>query len=196
MKTVVIPSTYDELVEHYDHYIAATIRKVSRGNVRTDDMPDLKQAVYARLIEQRCLDKYDPAKGAFSTYLYWVVRSVVVNQFDRNTRNPLNMAFGVQASPGHRRRDTEDGRIVLDSLLAMQDAGWEGQQVTRDLLRRLRAFAATAKNGAELTRVLSLLYEGRTPGEVAGALGRTTTTVAGHRRKLRAILEDDLQVAG
>lgn len=195
------PRTIEELVEQYDEFISGSIYKVSRGRVRPEDKADLKQAVYARVLETDALAKYDPAKGAFSTYLYWILRSVVVNQFARNARNPLNHALTArEPTQGSKPRGGgEDvqaaGGVVLEALQDFRDDAWERRQLDRDLTRRLEAYVARVQDGGELVKVLHLLYEGRTTAEVAACLGRTPAKVTLHRKLLRS-LAVELRAAG
>lgn len=191
-----VPKDFNELVELYDYFITVHIYKISKQSVREDDVADLKQMVYTRLWEQRCLDKYDPAKGAFSTYLFWVIRSVVVNQFDMNSRNPLNQAKGTRVS---RYRATEgdkweSSRVPLDVLPQFQDRDFEQREMVADVVARLEVTAATTKQGAELLDVMRLLYDGHTPNEVARRTGRSQTKVTGYRKRLQGMLRGRLQV--
>lgn len=201
MATYSAPATFDDFVKQYDHFITVTIYRVSRGAVRSSELEDLKQAVYTRVIEKDYLSGYSAERGSFSTYLFWLIRSVVVNQFDRNTRNPLNMAIGTSASPkgnhpGTVRATPADGdhtsRLVLEAHADFQDATFERRLVTQDVLARLDQCARELKDGEDLSTVLRLLYEGFEPREIALRIGRTSAVVREYRKTLRELLEKRL----
>lgn len=201
MATYSAPATFDEFVKQYDHFITVSIYRVSRGSVRSDDLDDLKQAVYARVVEKNYLAGYAPEKGSFSTYLFWLIRSVVVNQFDKNTRNPLNMAVGTKGAPGmvaekafRSESSISDGRLVLEAHADFQDAAFERRQLTQDIMARLTQCASELEDGEDLSTVLRLLYEGFEPREIARRLGRTTAVVAEYRETLRNLLQTRLGV--
>lgn len=197
------PATFEELVAQYDHFITVTIFKISKGAVRTDDVPDLKQAIYARMLETDYLSKYRPEKGSFSNYLFVLIRSVLVNQFSKNCRNPLNNAYGIVESGTdvgmyvkldnrhvpHKmaRGQFEDPvpRLVLEAHKDFEDAAWERRQEVNDLIDRMEQHATSLKDGEELATVLRMLYDGHAPGEIAKKLGRTTAKVAEYRRRLK-----------
>lgn len=188
----VIPQSLEDLVRHYDHFITVSIYRISRGSVRSQDVSDLKQAVYTRIAETHYLDRYAPEKGSFSNFLYVLIRSVVVNQFDRNTRNPLNYAIGIQTTP--TRDPAEPRRLVLETHADLQDAAWERRQHVEDVMARLEAFAASVKDSAELSAVLRLIYEGYAPSEIAARTGQSATAVRTQRLRLKSFLADTLQV--
>ena len=62
----------------------------------------------------------------------------------------------------------------FDTLTVLHDTRWEQRQVAADILRRLEAHVARVRNGVELSEMLRLLYEGRTPAEVAQYAGDPT----------------------
>lgn len=201
MATYSAPATFDEFVKQYDHFITVTIYRVSRGSVRSAELEDLKQAVYTRAVEKDYLAGYSPEKGSFSTYLFWLIRSVVVNQFDKNTRNPLNMAIGTRTSPemgfklgkGWTRTDSDrTGRLVLEAHADFQDTTFERRQVTQDVLARLDQCVRELQDGEDLSAVLRLLYEGFEPREIARRIGRTSAVVKEYRKTLQALLQKQL----
>ncbi len=187
MATWTPPETFEQLVEDYDHFIDVSIHRISCGHVRSQDVPDLKQAVYLRLWETGYLERYQPAKGSVSNYLYVLIRSVMSNVWDKNTRNPLNRAIGTQERPA-TIRGTEKARLVLEHHPEYTDRDAEARLVQRDAVERLRAFAATQANGARLLQELELMYQGHDYTAIAAKVGKCTTVVLQDRRQLGAFL--------
>lgn len=188
------PDSFETFVRDYDHFLEVIITRISRGSVRPDDLPDLKQAVYARIWETQYLDRYRPEKGSFSNYLYILVRSVLVNQFDKNTRNPLNFARGTTERLGSPTAGPQ--RLVLEAHADLQDAEWERRQQAADLMTRLAEYTATVRESAELSEVLRLFYEGHTPAEVATRLGQKPERLRECREWFRHVLQAKYEVAG
>jgi RNA polymerase sigma factor (sigma-70 family) len=187
------PASFEELVEQYDHFIDVAIFRISRGQVRSDDLPDLKQAVYARIWQFDYLVKYHPAKGSFSNYLFVLIRSVLANQFDKNTRNPLNMAIGVRETPGQvGPRADVTRRLVLEAHRDFVDHAFERRQQAEELLAKLEARALPLPDGQTLAAVLRLLYDGYTQREISKRVGRSLAKVAELRRRLQTELAADI----
>lgn len=190
MATYHPPASFEDLVRDYDHFIEVSISRISCGRVRQDDVEDLKQAVYTRMWETGYLGRYDGRKGSVSNYLYVLIRSVMSNVFDKNTRNPLNMAFGVMERPDVdvRNRPTDRKRLVLDAHPAGQDRLQEERLQLKDVVNRLREYAAAQSNGARLCQVLEMLYQGHQIKDIAAAVGKSGTTVMFDRKRLAALL--------
>jgi len=168
MKVQRSPRTMDELIAQYDRFITGCIFKVSRGHVRPDDVEDLRQQILLRVHERKYLKSYDPKKGSFNSYLYWLIRSVVVNQFESNVRNPLNTAMGVVES-SFDSEDVPDGYLVLEAFRDAVDDGFERQAMARDLANRFEAHLVhvsrpwgppiTLPDGTRTRRSLALVFQ-------------------------------------
>ena len=78
-----VPKSVDELLIGYDGYITGCIKKISRNRLRPEDVQDLKHDIAVRALDKNYLDKYDAGKAAFTTFLFCLIRTVVINNFER-----------------------------------------------------------------------------------------------------------------
>jgi RNA polymerase sigma factor (sigma-70 family) len=83
------PKTIEELIASYSDYITASIKKVTRGHVREDDLDDVRQQIFLRVFTSGYLDKFDASRASFTTYLYTLIHSVVCNWIEHNSRRAL-----------------------------------------------------------------------------------------------------------
>ena len=192
------PRTIDELILQYDTEIRRFISTVSRGYARIDDVEDMRQQVLLRCHEKDVLRKYDPKKSSFLTYLFWVVRSVVVNQFDRNTRDPLNTAFGLVERLGEHG-DVTPGYLVLETFQSHIDESFERRLLAQDVADQFEAHLArqsrpwgptlTLPDGTPARRSLALVFQlmRRTMEvkDIAAALQVTPQAVFGYLKRIR-----------
>ncbi len=143
------PSTFESLVSQYDHFIETMILRVSAGSCRRDDLPDLKQAVYLRLwqaYQPGSRSAYDPTRGAaFSTYLTLIIRSVCINQFQRNGREPVNLAVRLRTTPA-----VEPWTIHVARVADLRDEAFEDRAAIADVLVRFRVLAQATEDAAQL----------------------------------------------
>lgn len=206
-----VPASIDELVARWDRFITSTIYRVSGGHVRVDDLPDLKQSVYLRVIETdylaRCRALIGERGGSFSTYLFMLTRSVLVNIFAKNTRNPLNTAVGiVEHAPGLDALGEEStGALVLETLNDLVDDRFERQFEAAEWLDRFEQHLKTVRkpfgplvtlpDGTQERRSLALVFRlyrrykvdgAGWPQEIANVLGTGTGPVFANMRKIRA----------
>jgi len=105
------------------------IRRFVRIYVRTaSDTDDCTQEVWVRLITRLTTFDYDPARGAFSSWLYKVVRSVTANYFrheyrinDGDKRSVMSMLSADSTSdPARMIEDMETHILVEDMLLIIR----------------------------------------------------------------------------
>lgn len=191
------PRTIPELIDQYDRFITGCIFRISKGHVRPDDVEDLRQQILLRVHERKYLKHYDPSKGAFNTYLYWLVRSVVVNQFEANERNPLNLALPVIESAPTDEVE-RPGALVLESWRDAVDDSFERIALAKDLadrfevhLGRLRPWgeAITLPSGVKERRSLALVFrllrQSLEVKEIAGALRCSSGSVFGYLKRIR-----------
>ena len=84
MSAACVPQTMQELVEQYDPLIWWTINRVNPQMAR-EDREDLKQDVYARIIQRDFLTTsakyYKTRPGKFSTSLVQLVRNLATDNF-------------------------------------------------------------------------------------------------------------------
>lgn len=201
MAAATAPRTITELIDQYDRFITGCIFKISKGHVRPDDIEDLRQQILLRVHERKYLKKYNPAKGSFNTYLYWLIRSVVVNQFESNERNPLNMALSViEAGPGGEQTDDDyvPGALVLEAYTDAVDNSFERIACAKDLadrfelhLQTVRAWGApvalpdgtTARRSLAL--VFKLLRQSQEVKDIAALLKCSPGSVFGYLKRIR-----------
>ncbi len=194
--TTAAPRTIPELIEQYDRFITGSIFRISKGHVRPDDVEDLRQQILLRIHERKYLKHYNPSKGSFNTYLYWLIRSVVVNQFQSNERNPLNTAIPVVERSAFEGETP--GALVLESYRDSVDDSFERIAQAKDLAdrfeRHLSTFrpwgpAITLPNGAKERRSLALVFrllrQSMEVKEVAEALRCSPGSVFGYLKRIR-----------
>lgn len=180
-----VPRDLDHLVAQWDHFIAAAIYKVSRGHVRPDEVPDMKQAIYLRIIETHYLDRcrvlLAERGGSFSTYLWLLCRSVLINQFSKNAHTALNHAVRIEhfkdrvrsrhvrsVRRGHAFSMTETAVLIAETYADLVDQRFERQQIAREWLDKFEAHLAatspdwgptiTLATGEETRRSLALVF--------------------------------------
>jgi len=54
---------------------------------------ELTGDVYIRILDKKVLEGYDPDKGAFSTYIFYVIRTIVRNNYQSQRRDPLTVGM-------------------------------------------------------------------------------------------------------
>lgn len=199
-----VPATFDEFYQEYDEYVESCIRKISRGYVRPDDIEDLKQQIYYRIIEKDYLNLSrtritERGEGSFTTYLFALIRSVLANRFDKNTRNPLNMAIGVIETAPEGNEET--AALVLETFTDLVEDGFEESTVRRDFLDKFETFIAAqsepwgppiqfpdgSSHRKSLQLVFQLLRRDWQPPEIAQALHVTNGSVFGYIKKIKAL---------
>jgi RNA polymerase sigma factor (sigma-70 family) len=93
------------------------IRRFVRIYVNTNsDMEDCSQEVWVRLIKHLKTFDYDPSRGAFSSWLYRVVRSVTASYFRHEFRvNDGDKRSAMSMVPADTRSDPAQMMEALDS---------------------------------------------------------------------------------
>lgn len=205
-KVRAVPSSFEEFYTQYDVYVENCIRKISRGYVRPDDIEDLKQQIYFRMVEKDYLNLSrrrieERGEGSFTTYLFALIRSVLSNRFDKNTRNPLNMAIGVIETAPEGREETS--ALVLETYQDLVDEGFEQAAETRDMLDKFEIYIGAqsepwgkmiqfpdgTSHQKSLKLVFQLLRKNWEPPEIAKVLGVTPGSVFGYVKKIKALGE-------
>lgn len=190
-----VPATYDVFLEQYSSFITWAIKNVTRGHVRPADLPDLTQMIHLRIIEKDYLTRCrqllaERGTGQFSTLLYWLIRSVLVNQFAKNRRNPLNMALGLNPV-GFRPRGGRSGGLTAPAQSTLPgnrfiDVRFEERIMADITLDRFARYVETTRRGAQLAQALQLLYEGYAVSEIKAETGATKTQWSTTRQQLRS----------
>ena len=192
-----VPASVEELAATHRNFIVFLIYRISRGKVRTDDLPDLLQMIYLRIWEKQYLDRcrvlLAERGGSFNTYLYWLVRSVCCNQFRQNSKNPVSTAYRV-LDP----RDRPKGRVpskLFDGVdlerqgarFGQVDLDFEQRMEQRDQLEHFAQFVSTTREGAELAATLQDLYEGLDVREIAAQRRVPRKQVTEQTKQLQAL---------
>jgi DNA-directed RNA polymerase specialized sigma24 family protein len=175
--------------EHLRPVIIAALLRFGKGRVRTDDLEDLEQEVLLRLVRatQSPTAAYNPARGALTTYVYLVTRSVLYNAFAKNSRDPSNHALRLEV--------TATGAplaIAAENICSLRDDRIETRLAAADVLAKLRAVAdATSDNARLLARYVETceqLTGEATEYRVARAMGVPVRLVQQVRQQARALL--------
>jgi len=197
-----VPDTFEEMVANYDGFIEAAIIKISRGYVKPQDIGDLKQEIYTRMVDKDYLNlartRIEERKaGSWTTYLYKLILTVLSNRFDKNTRNPLNMAIGVvESSPADKM---ETSALVLETYEDLVVFDFEQGQETSDYLNRFERFLGEqseewdkpiqfpdgSMHRKSLKLVLRLLRQDLDPKDIAKLLGVTPGSVFSYIKKIK-----------
>lgn len=206
-----VPADFDELISKWDRFITSTIYRVSSGHVRPDDLLDLKQSVYLRIVEtdylERCRKLIGERGGSFSTYLFMLVRSVLVNIFDKNSRSPVNCAIGVVSNASEYTLKENNGgfeALVLETYKDLQDNRFERQFEAMEWLDRFELHLREARkpfgplvtlpDGSQERRSLALVFklyrQFKEDGngwaqQIASVLGTGTGAVFANMKKIR-----------
>ena len=179
-----VPATFDQLVEHYDHYITQIIRRVSHGTLRAEDAEELKQEVYVRLLRINALEAYRPERAAFTTYLFRVIQSIVSNHFTSRHRNPLQSAQGLRprTSPRPLGREYVDEQSVCRDTRQVERLEWA------EVIERCRSYAESATDSAALLATLAACEDGnQTPWQIVLATGQSVATATQALATLRDV---------
>lgn len=181
-----VPATFEQLVEHYDHYITQIVRRVSHGALLPEDAEELKQEVYVRLLRINALGAYRPERAAFTTYLFRVVQSIVSNYFTSRHRNPLQAARGLRqrTSPRPLGREYVDEQLICRDLRAVE------RLEHAEVVERCRAYAEASADSAALLATLSACENGNhTPWQVGRASGQTVVAAQQSLATLREVCQ-------
>jgi len=175
--------------EHLRPVIIAAILRFSKGRVRSDDLEDLEQEVWLRLLRATQSSKaaYDPARGALTTYIYLITRSVLFNVFEKNRRDPSNLALRLEVTPTGAPM-----AVAATHVPALRDEDAETRLATAEVLAKLKAVADATEDHA---RLLARYYAAceQLPGEaterrVAKVMGVPVRLVRQVRQQARALL--------
>lgn len=188
MSQVLIPCSIDELLREYDYYITGCIVRLCRGHVSTSDVKDLKQQVAARLLEYNYLASYDPSKGKFTTYLYWLIRSIVVKAYERRQRERRTVGIA------RTQEEAQQDDLVLETYRDMVDDATERRAMAYDWAEKFEHYLWAQKRVVTLGErrfkgglavVFRMLRQEWTTAEIARALGVTSSNVSGIVRRIR-----------
>jgi RNA polymerase sigma-70 factor (ECF subfamily) len=162
---------FTELVERYEAKVFRLCCALLKDGALAQDMA---QETFLRV--WRALDCYDPAIGAFSTWIYAIARNRCLTALEREPAHSHSMS-----DP-----DVWDQVGQIAATATVNDAAslaWLRQQVD--------ALPANLRSSLTL-----FYYEDRSVSEVAAMLGLPEGTVKTHLHRARAALHDELQKRG
>jgi len=85
--------TLEEFVKKYDKDLERILCKSFRKYINIEDLPEVKNDVYAHLLEKKFFDTYDPSKAKFSTYLYTYLFKFLKSKKVKNDKDPTTYAM-------------------------------------------------------------------------------------------------------
>lgn len=194
-------TSYVEFVKQWDK----KIEKIIRSYGLMEDIEDLKQEIYLRILENDGLANYDPTRGAFSTYIYAVVVMKVRNARTKRRRELGLMPFTMESkdfidgeddSNGHRQRDrTELNSLIVRGELNPQRRTEIKLQIEKvlDVLRFQPVRSHFYRDGECVTRDLRTLMvkilEGMSREDIVNYFDYSTGSVGILFKELRDIPE-------
>lgn len=90
------PWTMESFIKVYEGWVTNQIRKFGVNNEQ--DVEDLRQEIYIRMIERRPIEKWDGAGPAIKTYVFPVIRSIVYNFKNKQTKRIVTVEKLAHAS--------------------------------------------------------------------------------------------------
>jgi hypothetical protein len=84
--------TLEEFVRKYDKDMERILCKSFRKYINLDELPEVKNDVYAHLLEKNFFNTYDPTKAQFSTYLYTYLFKFLKSKKVKNDKDPTTYA--------------------------------------------------------------------------------------------------------
>jgi hypothetical protein len=87
----------EEFVKKYDKDLERILCKSFRKYINIEELPEVKNDVYAHLLEKKFFDTYDPTKAQFSTYLYTYLFKFLKSKKVKNDKDPTTHAMCIDA---------------------------------------------------------------------------------------------------
>lgn len=144
----VFPRNVEELVKNksWMRKIRLTVSKFNFGD-RSISTDDAVQAILCRMVKRKDAEgrdfvaRWDPTKGAFSTWIYMQVHRTCIQMYNKGNKTPAGIALGTALSLVNRLDDSSDTRLDglnLDSYLGAAtftnpDLGPQIDQVVEEL---------------------------------------------------------------
>lgn len=169
-----VPDSMDELVADYDRFVFWSLRKFSRRSLDEDELLDLRQMVYLRIIERdflaRCRAYYTEHEGRFITSLSALVRNVLYSYWGRRSTDPLH-----------------DARSIADYQTRPDLFRFEGTIEAADLIDKLgrRLFSLHREVQIHEVFAAALAVGDPCPRDIAAHLGMNPSTVRSHMAAAR-----------
>lgn len=175
------PRDVSELYEQYHHYITSCIHRLGGRYLTRDDIDDLQQQIFLRVLTNKSIERYDAERGAFTTYLFWIVRSAIDAAFQHRRLDHLWDAYPnpdrVSEEPSPERQWLLDD--VLDRF----------ETTLTNMPRRSRRGPALLPDGRRRTCNTGLIFrlrvEGYTASEISKLLDMKIGVVFWHLQRIR-----------
>lgn len=146
-----------DFVEEYDELINHLLHKNS--NVKHWEVEDYKILVYTRLLEN---PSYDAERGPFTTWLGWVVKSVVSNEIKKRSRSSDALDHSVDLDMANNVIGTEDAGTAEDELTRIFKAAQlspRDEGIVKDIYLEDRTYQEAAdRAGMDLEAVKKVVY--------------------------------------
>lgn len=180
---IVSDGTFRTLMMEYDHKIEKTVRGVP--GVHEEHVEDIKQEIYLKIAKRdpvtgkNGLEAYDPARGAFTSYLYRLVHLHARNYRNKMGRDRLTLKpFDVDLDLAHRNLDLgdagEDDRnefyLQIAAIAEDLEASSDDSKTRFDRSGRLVA--------CDERTVMELLLDGRSRKEIQQILDCTSAELS------------------
>lgn len=182
----------DTFVKKWSPRVRSTLR---RFGIRNNDLlNDLEQEIYFRMITNRTLEVYDPAKSQFSTHIYQVIRTIALNYKRASTRDPVSCGEPLMM---HGEGDDEFLHPEVAKNLTTEDK--EGKPVDEFMERlykelgKVPSWSSGSKHGRSvksLTVVCRLIQQGYKPKEIAKVFNVGESSVSAWMERIRQIAYD------
>lgn len=171
----VVPDTLEDLVSGYDRFILWAIQRFTPRVLVEEDIQDLRQMVYLRIVEKdflgRCRLYYDTHDGRFVTSLSALVRNVLYSFWKRRRTDVLAEA-----------RHVDDYQTLPDLF------HFEGRIEAADELGKLAASLRSRRRLIPISTVFeAALVVGPSPLDIAEHLGMNPSTVRSHVAAARRV---------
>lgn len=174
----VVPDTLEDLVSGYDRFILWAIQRFTPRVLVEEDIQDLRQMVYLRIVEKdflgRCRLYYATHDGRFVTSLSALVRNVLYSFWK------------------HRRTDVlMDTRHVDDYQTLPDPFHFEGSIVAADELDKLAGRLQSRRRVIPISEVFeAALVVGPSPLDIAQHLNMNSSTVRSHMAAARRAVRE------
>jgi RNA polymerase sigma factor (sigma-70 family) len=171
----------DEAWQEFTEIYGPLIRRLARGKgLQEADADDLAQDVFRVVAGAKENQAFDPSRGSFRGWLFSIARNLAVNFLISRERHPRGTG------------DTDVKRLLDEQPAAEQSAIFESAYK-----QQLLFWAAEQIRGEFSTLAWQAFWqsgvEGRSPAEVAEALGTTVGTVYHYKSRIMARLRKRIE---
>lgn len=104
--------------ENYDQLTRCAIH-IIRYRVNSDVIVEIISDFYIKLKTYDLLNRYNPAKGAFNTYIYSSLKNLIIDKFSKKKLDQVELNEKIHASDDHPG-STIDLERFIDGLTGME----------------------------------------------------------------------------